>query len=209
MTNMQLAYSEFLENARHNRVAEDTSRMDVVEKQRHNIQSESLTQAQQQLDRYLGELSNAAKMHQIATDKEIKQLEINTNRVLKEFQNNLSYDEFKNVQQKTWAEIAKLKSEAKKNEKAAEKYDQLTDAQIADYEAKAAASNAKAYGTIEGILANAGGKEAATGIRSGVNAVVNVVKPEKDPVNILQRRYAVNATGGSTTKNTYKQNYKK
>lgn len=207
MTNMQLAYSEFLENARHNRVAEDTSRMDVIEKQRHNAASEQLTTAQQALDKYLGELNNAAQLKKVATEADINKLKILTDKALREVQNQISWAEWQTANNKVNAEIAKLRAEARKNTVDANTMPEMRQAQNEANQAKAAAYNAKAYGTIEGIIANAGGKEAAKGLNKaldvGTDVAVGIVKPT-NPGPVLQRRYAINSTGGTTKGNPYK-----
>jgi hypothetical protein len=113
---MQLAYSKYLEDRRHNLVAEDVARGELAEKVRHNYATEDLTARQQSLDKYISELNAQVKREEIITRAQVDRLRIETDRAIADAKQNLSEREFENVKRKTTAEINKLAEEAKKVE---------------------------------------------------------------------------------------------
>lgn len=114
MTNMQLAYSDYLERNRHNVATEQLTASDIQEKVRHDIVTENLTQKQQEVQRYLGELDAQVKREQIASNAELKRLEMDMNRAIADAKQDLSEREFNMSTLKVSEEIAKLKQETAK-----------------------------------------------------------------------------------------------
>lgn len=111
MTNMQLAYTEYLENARHNRAQEETNFADVAEKVRSHKVSEELTRADQDLRRYINDTS-------LLTSKQLQQMKSATDLRLQEMRNEISSQEIalkkqeiNNAWQKYQADINKINAD--------------------------------------------------------------------------------------------------
>lgn len=114
MTNMQLAYSDYLERNRHNVATEQLTASEIQEKIRHNIETENLTRSQQEVQRYLGELDAKVKREQIATNAELKRLEMDMNRAIADAKQNLSEREFAQSTLQVTEQMNKLKAETEK-----------------------------------------------------------------------------------------------
>lgn len=204
MTNMQLAYTEYLEDKRHHQAEEANTARDITEKSKHNRATEQLSQSQQALDKYIAELNNATKRGEIATRAEVDKLRIMTDKAIRDKQNELSAKQYDVLVKKTDAEIANLYAQADRNAAEASVVKDKSKAEVKLNNAKAAAENAKAFGTVRGLIANVGAQ-----LAPGASSLVKkIVTPEKDPQNILHRDYAVKSTGGTTTKNTYRKSSK-
>lgn len=176
MTNMQLAFSQYLEDARHNRVAEETSRRDVDEKVRHNLESENLTANQTAVQKYLGELQNSTKQQEILTNAEVQKLKIATDKAIADAKQNLSEREYKTAVKKADAEIAKLQANTAESVQATQRSKQLTPAEEEKLRAEANYRNAKALGSISGIVGATLGSVKTKADQA--DAILNPVKAE-------------------------------
>lgn len=107
MTNMQLAYTEYLENARHNRAQEQLTSSDISEKVRHNIKSEELSEAEQQLKKYMNDSS-------LLNAKEVAAMNANARIAVQELKNQISEKQIAQKQQEINNAYEKYQHEMKK-----------------------------------------------------------------------------------------------
>lgn len=177
MTNMQLAFSEYLENARHHKVEEETSRRDVDEKIRHDKMSEQLTANQTAVQKYLGELQNETKRQEILTNAELQKLKISTDKAIAEAKQYLSEREYDNLVRKTNAEIEKLSANTAESVASAARIEKMTDAEYKRALAQANNLNSRTYGKLSGLVGVTIGK-----IDAEVDEAYNKAKPARNAI---------------------------
>lgn len=97
MTNMQLNYSKYLEDKRSNLANEDIKRTDVTEKIRHDVESEKLSWADQDLTRYIND-------SKLLNDRQIAQLKADTDVLLQDMRNEMTQKQYEQRDR----ELAKL-----------------------------------------------------------------------------------------------------
>lgn len=151
MTNMQLAYTEFLEGQRHHIAEEEIESRKADETARHNVVSEKLTEAQMNLERYLRELDAQVKREGYANALTLQRMKGELDIALQNARNTVEYKKLRQAKEQ-FDQNYQLALRTQKN---AEK---LTESQIAR-------NNADAYGSIRGIAAQFV-KPAATTARS-------------------------------------------
>lgn len=83
MTNLQLAYSEHLENVRSHKAREAIDSADVAEKVRHDVVSEELTKADQYLQKYINDQKRL-------TEVQVQKMKNDTDVLLQRMRNQIS-----------------------------------------------------------------------------------------------------------------------
>lgn len=139
MTNLQMEYSRYLEDRRHNQATEDTERFKAGETARHNVTTEGLSASQQKLDAAIANMDMQSKIYTADAKLMGEQLKAAAQNYRTEVEkwakaNSLAIDSAKAnaTIAKTNAEIGKMAEEVKKIAADAS----LTDAKKREIEAR-------------------------------------------------------------------------